>query len=126
MVTTRIQGMVQGLTYREEVSGHYLRPGEDIKGRGISVSWEKMSKSKYNGVDPEVIVQRYGADAVRLFMLFKVRGCIPYMTSDLRTGPPRVEHTVGGWCHTRSVSMVVKVMEDGTHTHRSCERRRGK
>ncbi len=74
MVTTHTQGMVQGLTYREEVSGRYLQPGEDKKGRGISVSWEKMSKSKYNGVDPEVIVQRYGADAVRLFMLFKVRG----------------------------------------------------
>ena len=76
MVTTRTQGMVQGLTYREEVSGRYLQPEEDKNGRGISVSWEKMSKSKYNGVDPEVIVQRYGADAVRLFMLFKVRVCV--------------------------------------------------
>ncbi len=38
MVTTRTQGMVQGLTYREEVSGRYLQPEEDKNGRGISVS----------------------------------------------------------------------------------------
>ncbi len=79
----RTQGMVQGLTYREEGSGRYLLPGEqgrgsgllpgeEGRGSGVTVSWEKMSKSKHNGVDPEVIVQRYGADAVRLFMLFKV------------------------------------------------------
>lgn len=31
---------------------------------------EKMSKSKNNGVDPETMVARHGADAVRLFMMF--------------------------------------------------------
>ncbi|NII10085.1 leucine--tRNA ligase [Oleiagrimonas sp. C23AA] len=31
---------------------------------------EKMSKSKNNGVDPQTMVQRYGADTVRLFSMF--------------------------------------------------------
>ncbi len=40
--------------------------GEAVKFGGI----EKMSKSKNNGVDPETLVARYGADAVRLFAMF--------------------------------------------------------
>jgi leucyl-tRNA synthetase len=40
-------------------SGHPVTPGRV----------EKMSKSKRNTVDPEPIVERYGADAVRWFML---------------------------------------------------------
>lgn len=31
---------------------------------------EKMSKSKYNGVDPEAIMAKYGVDSARLFVLF--------------------------------------------------------
>ena len=31
---------------------------------------EKMSKSKNNGVDPQAMVERYGADTVRLFSMF--------------------------------------------------------
>ena len=40
---------------------------EDIK-----ESWEKMSKSKHNGADPHDVIEKYGADTIRLFMLFKV------------------------------------------------------
>ncbi len=40
--------------------------GEPVKFGGI----EKMSKSKNNGVDPESLVARHGADAVRLFAMF--------------------------------------------------------
>jgi leucyl-tRNA synthetase len=38
------------------------------------VEWEgmrTMSKSKNNGVDPQHLVEEYGADSVRLFMMFK-------------------------------------------------------
>lgn len=34
------------------------------------MTWEKMSKSKHNGVDPEQMVEQYGIDTVRLFLLF--------------------------------------------------------
>lgn len=34
------------------------------------MTWEKMSKSKHNGVDPEEVVQQYGIDTIRLYILF--------------------------------------------------------
>ncbi|KAB7628262.1 leucine--tRNA ligase [Alkalilimnicola sp. S0819] len=40
--------------------------GEPVEVGGI----EKMSKSKNNGVDPQTLIARYGADTVRLFTMF--------------------------------------------------------
>ncbi|MBD2577330.1 leucine--tRNA ligase [Oscillatoria sp. FACHB-1406] len=37
----------------------------------LQVFYEKMSKSKYNGVDPEDVLSKYGADTARMFILFK-------------------------------------------------------
>ncbi|PQA71447.1 class I tRNA ligase family protein, partial [Brucella oryzae] len=37
--------------------------GHELVYTGMS----KMSKSKNNGIDPQVMVERYGADTVRLF-----------------------------------------------------------
>jgi leucyl-tRNA synthetase len=73
------QGMVTHETYRG-VDGRWLAPDEvarDDGGKLIDASGapvergrvEKMSKSKRNTVDPEPIVAKYGADAVRWFML---------------------------------------------------------
>jgi leucyl-tRNA synthetase len=39
-------------------------------GEELVVKIEKMSKSKNNGVDPEIIVKEYGADSARVFTLF--------------------------------------------------------
>jgi len=84
------QGMVIAPTfYREETNGKklWLNPAEvtvslDDKGRatgavltrdGLPVvigGTEKMSKSKNNGVDPQAIIDQYGADTARLFMMF--------------------------------------------------------
>ena len=50
------------------------RVGATLKSDGLPVQWEgmrTMSKSKMNGVDPTELVQQYGADSVRLFMMFK-------------------------------------------------------
>lgn len=42
-----------------------------LKDRKVEVVWEKMSKSKGNGIEPDQIVTTYGADVSRLFALFK-------------------------------------------------------
>uniref|UniRef100_A0AAQ6ANL9 leucine--tRNA ligase n=1 Tax=Amphiprion ocellaris TaxID=80972 RepID=A0AAQ6ANL9_AMPOC len=36
----------------------------------FTVTWEKMSKSKHNGLDPQEVVQQYGVDTVRLYILY--------------------------------------------------------
>jgi leucyl-tRNA synthetase len=40
--------------------------GKALKHDGMS----KMSKSKNNGIDPQIMIDKYGADTVRLFMMF--------------------------------------------------------
>jgi leucyl-tRNA synthetase len=67
------QGMVTHQTY-QDAAGNWLLPeeAEAAKAAGKPVAAgrvEKMSKSKRNTVDPEPIVDQYGADAVRWFML---------------------------------------------------------
>ena len=36
----------------------------------MAVGWTTMSKSKNNGVDPQQLINRYGADTVRVFTMF--------------------------------------------------------
>ena len=74
------QGMVTHETYVSP-DGRWLNPEEIEVGEGGALieratgaavrrgRVEKMSKSKKNTVDPEPILDRYGADAVRWFML---------------------------------------------------------
>ena len=84
------QGMVCAETYYR-VDGndkkHYFNPDEiefasdqqgavnqaRLKADGKSVeigATEKMSKSKKNGIDPQSMIDKYGADTVRLFTIF--------------------------------------------------------
>ncbi|MFM7513108.1 MAG: class I tRNA ligase family protein, partial [Cyanobium sp.] len=74
------QGMVQGITYKNPHSGKYIAPADvadpsdprdPVTGEVLEVFFEKMSKSKYNGVDPAVVIDNYGADTARMFILFK-------------------------------------------------------
>ncbi|MCK2046663.1 leucine--tRNA ligase [Chromohalobacter moromii] len=48
------------------VSAVLREDGQPVEMGGI----EKMSKSKNNGVDPQSMIDRFGADTVRLFMMF--------------------------------------------------------
>ncbi len=84
------QGMVVAETwYREDAQGRkqWFNPADveverDERGRllrgrlradGQPVTFggiEKMSKSKNNGVDPQTLTDRYGADTVRLYTMF--------------------------------------------------------
>ena len=69
------QGMVTHATFKA-ADGRWLTPDEVSDGVEIATGQpattgriEKMSKSKKNTIDPEPIVDQYGADAVRWFML---------------------------------------------------------
>ncbi|CAN5169922.1 leucine--tRNA ligase [soil metagenome] len=64
------QGMVTHLTHQDS-EGRWLSPEEAEKHEGPVTSGrvEKMSKSKRNTVDPQPIVEKYGADAARWFVL---------------------------------------------------------
>ena len=84
------QGMVVADTFYREMEGgkkDWINPADvdiqrDEKGRMIAATlksdgrpvgiggMEKMSKSKNNGVDPQGLIERYGADTIRLFILF--------------------------------------------------------
>ncbi|EWH01152.1 leucyl-tRNA synthetase [Halomonas sp. BC04] len=48
------------------ISAVLVEDGQPVEMGGI----EKMSKSKNNGVDPQSMIDRFGADTVRLFMMF--------------------------------------------------------
>jgi leucyl-tRNA synthetase len=73
------QGMVQGTTYKNPNTGKYIpsaqvnptEPKDPETGERLEVFYEKMSKSKYNGVDPQEVLAKYGADTARMFILFK-------------------------------------------------------
>ncbi len=84
------QGMVVAPTfYRESADGRkqWINPAQvtvrtDDKGRPVAATLnrddqpvliggiEKMAKSKNNGVDPQTLIDQYGADTARLFMMF--------------------------------------------------------
>ena len=84
------QGMVIAPTFYREVAGakkQWINPADvevetDSKGRPVGAKLksdgqpvaiggtEKMSKSRNNGVDPQVIIDAYGADTARLFIMF--------------------------------------------------------
>jgi leucyl-tRNA synthetase len=84
------QGMVVAPTFYRDLEGGkklWINPAEvevevDAKARPIGAKLiadgqpvviggtEKMSKSKNNGVDPQAIIDAYGADTARLFMMF--------------------------------------------------------
>ncbi|KAL0901567.1 hypothetical protein ABMA27_006791 [Loxostege sticticalis] len=77
-----VQGMVMGQSYKVKSSGKYLHPNDVEKvgkaykekntGEAVLVQWEKMSKSKYNGENPERLLSSYGSDTTKLLMLADV------------------------------------------------------
>ncbi|KHN94604.1 leucyl-tRNA synthetase [Metarhizium album ARSEF 1941] len=76
------QGMVHGRTFINPENGAFLKPDEvDLSdpsapkiiatGAPAKVAFEKMSKSKHNGVDPTECISKYGADATRAHIIFQ-------------------------------------------------------
>ncbi|KAM7122461.1 leucine--tRNA ligase, mitochondrial isoform 3-T3 [Ciconia maguari] len=75
-----VQGLIKNQTFRLTTTGQCLKREEvDLTGtepvylktgEKLQVAWEKMSKSKHNGIDPEEVVKEYGIDTLRLYILF--------------------------------------------------------
>lgn len=110
------QGMVVDWSYQDAETNEYVWPNEVIwdesgpepttlppgkkglprnpkTGNLLKVQLEKMSKSKRNGVSPDDMAKAYGADTLRLFVLFAspptkdvewsetgVKGCYRFLT----------------------------------------------
>lgn len=81
------QGMVTAATYRntetnKPVSSNDVTESIDSDGKPqytaivdgknvkLTLSYEKMSKSKYNGIDPLTVINEYGSDVTRLYIIF--------------------------------------------------------
>ncbi|XP_052863377.1 leucine--tRNA ligase, mitochondrial [Anopheles cruzii] len=80
-----VQGMVMGRSFRVVSNGKYLpateaeivdekdnRAVERATGEPVTMLWEKMSKSKLNGVDPLEVLRQHGCDTLRLILLADV------------------------------------------------------
>lgn len=73
------QGMILAYSYRDDAGKYYYpkqveRRGNDyyVKETGVKVNTqvEKMSKSRYNVVNPDDVIEEYGADSMRLYEMF--------------------------------------------------------
>ncbi|MGF2964114.1 class I tRNA ligase family protein, partial [Escherichia coli] len=60
---------VDAIVERDE-KGRIVKAKDAAGHELVYTGMSKMSKSKNNGIDPQVMVERYGADTVRLFMMF--------------------------------------------------------
>ncbi|MBC7191304.1 leucine--tRNA ligase [Marinobacter sp.] len=59
------------VTVERDGKGQVIRAVLTSDGQPVEIGGvTKMSKSKNNGIDPQAIIEQYGADTVRLFMMF--------------------------------------------------------
>ena len=57
--------------FQQDPNGQQAMPVWRADGRAVEATgWTTMSKSKNNGADPQDLIDRYGADTVRLFAMF--------------------------------------------------------
>ncbi|HET6546793.1 MAG TPA: leucine--tRNA ligase [Rhodanobacteraceae bacterium] len=71
LARTRVWINPADVEMERDARAHVIGARLKADGQPVSIGGvEKMSKSKNNGVDPQTMVDRYGADTVRLFSMF--------------------------------------------------------
>lgn len=96
------------------------RPVEIATGAACAVGYEKMSKSKYNGVDPDDMVASWGADTTRLFVLFKAPpDKVLQWDEDAIEGQHRWLKRVWQACHSVTASGDINAADDACVAHDS-------
>ena len=58
------------VTLERDEKGRIIKATDPEDRELVHTGMTKMSKSKNNGIDPQEMVEKYGADTVRLFMMF--------------------------------------------------------
>lgn len=58
------------VTLERDEKGRIIKATDPERRELVHSGMTKMSKSKNNGIDPQEMVEKYGADTVRLFMMF--------------------------------------------------------
>jgi leucyl-tRNA synthetase len=73
------QGMILAQSYQDDQGKYYYPEEVEAKGamyfakstgKAVKTQIEKMSKSRYNVINPDTVIDEYGADAMRLYELF--------------------------------------------------------
>jgi len=103
------QGMVCHKTYKD-ADGQWLYPEEieTAKQPVIIGRSEKMSKSKRNTVDPQEILDKYGADTTRLFVVSDTPPDKDLEWSD--------EGLDGCWRYANRIYRIAKMLKSSTNT----------
>ncbi|XP_055690278.1 leucine--tRNA ligase, mitochondrial [Lutzomyia longipalpis] len=123
-----VQGMVMGKAFCVKESGKYLSESEveiiDEKhnkaveratGKPVRMSWEKMSKSKFNGVNPEDVIDELGIDTTRLVILgdaapFTQRNWSRTTFPGMINWQRRLWMTVHDFCHLREEASAGRII----------------
>jgi leucyl-tRNA synthetase len=119
------QGMVHSRSFRDE-QGRYYYPEQVYEKDGqwfasdtdqpLNSRIEKMSKSRYNVVPPEPVVENYGADSLRLYEVFMgpLEGSAIWQTDGLSGTRRFLERA---W-RVFEMSMGEQVIDDSPETER--------
>ena len=78
------------ITTHTKLNGTTGKPSTKTSGVSLHVQMEKMSKSRFNVINSDDVIDQYGADAIRLYLLFigPVTASTPWQDAGVEGGLP--------------------------------------